>query len=397
MRATLWLSLGREAALCGRERSGPLSRFVLLRAGDKIDKFEGMRRWTPARTGSIASATTRPSCLRRAARDEVGSPGPGIDASRTLGETALSTLYVTHPSAVEHVVPTGHPERPARMQAVESALENERFAALVRSHAPKAEASVAELAHPAAYVEAIVAASPDEGFFQLDGDTLMSPGTLNTCLHAIGGSNHAVDSVMKGECANAFVAMRPPGHHAELTRAMGFCLFNHAAIAVRHAQKAFGATRVALVDWDVHHGNGSQDIFWSDKSVLYASTHQMPLFPGTGSTGERGDHDTIVNAPLSAFDGSEIFREAFEARILPRLDAFAPDLIVISAGFDAHKLDPLANIQLEEADFGWATRRLMEVADRHAKGRVVSILEGGYSLDGLARSVAAHVDALMGR
>ena len=313
------------------------------------------------------------------------------------GETALSTLYVTHPSALEHAVPTGHPERPARMQAVERALEDERFAALVRCHAPKAEASVAELVHPAAFVETIVAASPDEGFFQIDGDTLMSPGSLNTCLHAIGGSNHAVDAVMKGECANAFVAMRPPGHHAERDRAMGFCLFNHAAIAVRHAQKAFGATRVALVDFDVHHGNGSQDIFWSDKSVMYASTHQMPLFPGSGATGERGDHDTIVNAPLKAFDGSEIFREAFEARILPRLDAFAPDLVVISAGFDAHKLDPLANIQLDEADFGWATRRLMEVADRHAGGRVVSILEGGYSLDGLARSVAAHVDALMGR
>lgn len=283
------------------------------------------------------------------------------------------------------------------MQAVERALENERFSALVRAHAPRAEASVAELVHPAAFVEAIVEASPKEGLLQIDSDTLMSPGTLNTCLHAIGGSNHAVDAVMRGECANAFVAMRPPGHHAEISRAMGFCLFNHAAIAVRHAQKAFGAERVALVDWDVHHGNGSQDIFWSDKSVLYASTHQMPLFPGSGAASERGDHDTIVNVPLRAFDDGAVFREAFEARILPRLDAFEPDLIVISAGFDAHKLDPLGNVQLEEADFGWATRRLMEVADRHAKGRIVSILEGGYSLDGLGRSVAAHMDALMGR
>lgn len=283
------------------------------------------------------------------------------------------------------------------MQAVERALEQERFAALVRCHAPKAEASVAELVHPASYVESLVAASPVEGWFQIDSDTLMSPGTLDTCLHAVGGSVHAVDAVMKGECANAFVAMRPPGHHAEVARAMGFCLFNHAAIAVQHARKAFGASRVALVDWDVHHGNGSQDIFWAERDVLYASTHQMPLFPGTGAAGERGDHDTIVNVPLKAFDDGEVFREAFEQRILPRLDAFAPDLIVISAGFDAHKLDPLANLQLDEADFCWATRRLMELADRHAKGRVVSILEGGYSLDGLARSVAAHVDALMGR
>ncbi|WP_110350240.1 histone deacetylase family protein [Methylobacterium sp. B4] len=309
----------------------------------------------------------------------------------------MSTLYVTHPSAVEHIVPTGHPERPARMQAVERALEHERFAPLVRCHAPKAETSVVELVHPASFVEALVAASPTEGFFQIDGDTMMSPGTLDTCLHAVGGSNHAVDAVMRGESTNAFVAMRPPGHHAEISRAMGFCLFNHAAIAARHARKAHGASRVALVDWDVHHGNGSQHIFWADRDVMYASTHQMPLFPGTGATGERGDHDTIVNAPLNAFDGSEVFREAFEARILPRLEAFAPDLIVISAGFDAHKLDPLGNIQLDEADFGWATRKLMEVADRHAGGRIVSILEGGYSLDGLGRSVAAHMDALMGR
>lgn len=283
------------------------------------------------------------------------------------------------------------------MQAVERALEHERFAPLVRCHAPKAETSAVELVHPAAFVEALVAASPTEGFFQIDGDTMMSPGTLDTCLHAVGGSNHAVDAVMRGESTNAFVAMRPPGHHAEISRAMGFCLFNHAAIAARHARKAHGASRVALVDWDVHHGNGSQHIFWADRDVMYASTHQMPLFPGTGATGERGDHDTIVNAPLNAFDGSEVFREAFEARILPRLEAFAPDLIIISAGFDAHKLDPLGNIQLDEADFGWATRKLMEVADRHAGGRIVSILEGGYSLDGLGRSVAAHMDALMGR
>ena len=326
-----------------------------------------------------------------------GYKGDRANAEKRPGGTALSTLYVTHPSALDHATPPGHPERPARMQAVERALENERFSALVRAHAPKSDPSVAELVHPAAFVAELVEASPKEGLLQIDSDTLMSPGSLNTCLHAIGGSIHAVDAVMKGECANAFVAMRPPGHHAEISRAMGFCLFNHAAIAVRHAQKNLGAARVALVDWDVHHGNGSQDIFWADKDVMYASTHQMPLFPGSGSASERGDHDTIVNVPLRAFDDGAVFREAFEKRILPRLDAFKPDLIVISAGFDAHKLDPLANVQLDEADFGWATRRLMELADRHAGGRIVSILEGGYSLDGLARSVAAHMDALMGR
>jgi acetoin utilization deacetylase AcuC-like enzyme len=206
-----------------------------------------------------------------------------------------------------------------------------------------------------------------------------------------------VDEVMLGHVANAFVAMRPPGHHAERVRAMGFCFFNNAAIAARHAQQRYGAERVAIMDWDVHHGNGTQDIFWSDPSVLYASTHEMPLYPGTGALSERGEHDTIVNAPLAAGDGGEVFREAFEAAVLPRIDAFQPDLIVISAGFDAHWRDPLASLNLTEADFAWATKRLMDLADRHAGGRVVSLLEGGYDLEGLAKSTAAHVNALMGQ
>lgn len=308
----------------------------------------------------------------------------------------MTTLYVSHPSALEHAMPAGHPERPARIQAVERALERESFSALVRTLAPKAELSAAELAHPAEYVAAIAEAAPKEGFVQIDSDTLMSPGTLRAVLHSVGGAMHAVDAVMTRDCSNAFVAMRPPGHHAERAKAMGFCVFNSAAIAARHARKAHGATRVALVDWDVHHGNGSQDIFWDDKDVMYASTHQMPLYPGTGARNERGNHDTIVNVPLRPYDDGAVFREAFEIGILSRLDAFAPDLIVISAGFDAHKLDPLANLMLDESDFGWATRKLMELADRHAGGRVVSVLEGGYDLEGLSRSVAAHVDALMG-
>lgn len=308
----------------------------------------------------------------------------------------MTTLYVSHPAALDHAVPEGHPERPDRIRAIERVLENERFAGLVRTMAPKADTEVATLAHPSAYVEAIVAAAPATGMVAIDSDTLLSPGTLEAALRAVGGAVLAVDAVMDGECANAFVAMRPPGHHAERRQAMGFCIFNHAAIAARHARRK-GASRVALVDWDVHHGNGSQDIFWDDDAVMYASTHQMPLFPGTGAASERGAKNTIVNVPLRPGDDGVVFREAFEAGILARVEAFQPDVIVLSAGFDAHHLDPLANLRLTEADFGWATRKLMEVADRHAAGRLVSVLEGGYSLDGLGRSVSAHVDALMGR
>ena len=309
----------------------------------------------------------------------------------------MTTLYVSHPASFDHEVPEGHPERPARMRAVERALEDERFSGLVRVLAPRAEPEVATLAHPRAFVDALVAAVPAHGMVGIDSDTILSSGSLEATLRAIGGATHALDSVMAGECRNAFVAMRPPGHHAERTKAMGFCLFNHAAIAARYAKVKHGAERVALVDWDVHHGNGSQDIFWDDGSVLYCSTHQMPLYPGSGAKSERGEKDTIVNVPLRPDDDGAVFREAFENGILSRLESFQPDAIIISAGFDAHRLDPLANLRLEAEDFGWATRRVMEVAERHAGGRVVSVLEGGYSLEGLAKSAAAHVDALMGR
>ncbi|MGY2053151.1 histone deacetylase family protein [Methylobacterium sp. JK268] len=309
----------------------------------------------------------------------------------------MTTLFLCHPASLDHATPHGHPERAARIRAIEHALEDERFSGLVREQAPRADLSVATLAHPEAYVAAIAEAAPHEGLVAIDSDTVMSPGTLEAVQRALGAAVQAVDEVMAGRVANAFAAMRPPGHHAERSRAMGFCFFNQAAVAVRHAQRAHGAERVALVDWDVHHGNGSQDIFWRDKSVLYGSTHQMPLYPGTGAASERGDYDTIVNAPLHAGDDGERFREAFEAAILPRVDAFRPDLIVISAGFDAHWRDPLANLRLTEEDFAWATGRLMDLADRHAGGRVVSVLEGGYDLDGLAKSVAAHVETLMGR
>jgi acetoin utilization deacetylase AcuC-like enzyme len=215
-------------------------------------------------------------------------------------------------------------------------------------------------------------------------------------MRGVGGAVAATDAVMTGKHSNAFVAVRPPGHHAEKATPMGFCFFDNAAIAARHAQRKYGIARAAVIDFDVHHGNGTQDIFWADKSVMYCSTHQMPLFPGTGASGERGEHDTIVNAPLRPEDGSAKFRAAFDNVILPQLKTFAPELVIISAGFDAHRRDPLANINLDAADFGWVTQKLMDIAETSAGGRLVSVLEGGYDLQGLQESVAAHVTALMG-
>jgi acetoin utilization deacetylase AcuC-like enzyme len=245
------------------------------------------------------------------------------------------------------------------------------------------------------YIDAVEDATPSQGLVSLDADTSMSPGSYEAVLRCVGGGARAVDEVMSGKAHNAFVAVRPPGHHAETARPMGFCLFNSAAIVARYAQKQHGVERAAIVDFDVHHGNGSQDIFWNDKSVMYCSTHEMPLYPGTGAIGERGAHNTIVNAPLRAGDGGDEFREAFETAILPRLREFNPDILIISAGFDAHTRDPLANLNLVEADYTWVTKKLMEVADGCANGRIVSMLEGGYDLQGLSRSVAAHVTALM--
>jgi acetoin utilization deacetylase AcuC-like enzyme len=307
----------------------------------------------------------------------------------------MSTLYLCHPAALDHRTPLGHPERPDRIRVVERALEHERFTTLLREQAPMASHETVALAHPLAYVEALAEASPRDGLVAIDSDTVLSPGTYEAALRGAGGAALAVDEVMTGKVANAFCAMRPPGHHAERAQAMGFCFFNNAAVAARQAQARHGAERVAIVDWDVHHGNGTQDIFWADPTVLYCSSHEMPLYPGTGRPSERGEHGNIVNVALAAGDGGDIFREAFETAILPRIDAFAPDLIVISAGFDAHWRDPLANLNLTEADFAWATRKLMAIAGRRCNGRIVSLLEGGYDLEGLAKSVTAHVDALL--
>jgi len=307
----------------------------------------------------------------------------------------MPTLLLTHPACLNHVTPMGHPERPDRLRAVERILEHERFQTLAREEAPMASLETIALCHPMDYIERIRDATPKEGLVRLDADTSMSAGSFEAALRAAGGAVRAVDEVMDESAANAFVATRPPGHHAETAVPMGFCLFNNAAIAARYAQQQHGAERVAIVDFDVHHGNGSQEIFWSDPTVMYCSTHQMPLYPGTGAASERGEHNTIVNAPLKPGDGGEEFREAVSTAILPRLNEFRPDLVIISAGFDAHMRDPLANLNLVEPDFAWATQQLMEIADRYAHGRVVSVLEGGYDLDGLARSAAAHVMTLM--
>ena len=306
----------------------------------------------------------------------------------------MTTRLYSHPIYLEHLTPSGHPERPDRLRAVAKALEDERFDALDRRQSPAGDADAILLAHPESHRDGVSAAIPETGLNRIDADTSTSPKSWEASLAAIGAATAAVDDVFSGAADNVFVASRPPGHHAERATAMGFCLFNNAAIAARHAQKAHGAERVAIIDWDVHHGNGTQDIFWDDPSVLYGSTHQMPLFPGTGAKHETGVGN-IVNAPLASGDGGDAFRDAFRSQILPAVDRFRPDLIIISAGFDAHHRDPLAEINLTEDDFDWATAELLDRAARYSSNRLVSLLEGGYDLQGLAGSTAAHISRLM--
>ncbi len=344
------------------------------------------------------SPTRRPLSLTRRGALCLGA---GLITSGAANDALASspsagTLIVSHPSGLEHDMGAGRPDRPERLRAISTILERDEFAALRRAPAPVASHDAILRAHAPSHLALLEKTTPAEGLASLGADIVMSPGSLAAAFHAAGGAVFAVDEVMAGRARNAFVATRPPGHHATSVTPMGFCLFDNAAIAARHALAAHGAERVAVVDFDVHHGNGVQEIFWSQKNVLYCSTHQAPLYPGTGDKSECGEHGNIVNAPLRKGDGGAAFADAWRNEILPRVDAFRPDVIIVCAGFDAHLHDPLGGLRLQAQDFLDVTRRIMEIAERRSGGRIVSLLEGGYEPEALARCVAAHVSALMG-
>jgi acetoin utilization deacetylase AcuC-like enzyme len=308
----------------------------------------------------------------------------------------VATALITHPACLEHDTGPYHPETSERLRAVLAALETEEFAMLLRESAPRASVEQLSRVHPRDYVEAILAIHPDLGEpVHLDGDTVMSAGSAEAAARAAGGACMAVDAVMEGWARTAFAAVRPPGHHAEPNKPMGFCLFNNAAVAAMHARDKYGIERVAVVDFDVHHGNGTQAMFAAVPGLFYASSHQNPCYPGTGETWERGVADNILNVPLRPRDGSAQFRAVWSDTIIPALDRFAPGLLIVSAGFDAHVADPLAQLRLETNDFAWVTDQLLGVADRHCGGRLVSVLEGGYDLNALAASAVVHVRSLM--
>jgi acetoin utilization deacetylase AcuC-like enzyme len=303
----------------------------------------------------------------------------------------MTVLLYTHTAMADHRPGLGHPERPERLAAVTGAL-SESDLDLTWRDAPEADTEALQRVHPKDFVDRVLAAGPESGVRALDADTLLSPGSVRAARLAAGAVVAAVEAVAAGEAERAFCAVRPPGHHAEPDQAMGFCLFSNVAVAARAAQ-ALGLQRVAVVDFDVHHGNGTQAAFEQDPSLFLASIHQSPLYPGTGDESETGVGN-IVNAPVPPHAPRELWRRRFEERLMPALDAFAPDLILISAGFDAHRRDPLAHQSLEEADYAWATRAVVEVARSSCRGRVVSTLEGGYDLEALGRSAAAHARAL---
>ena len=309
----------------------------------------------------------------------------------------MSTLFFTDPACLDHVTPEGHPERVDRLRTILSALDDPVFDALDRRQA--APAAVAELlrCHPQSYVDQIRAAVPVLGQVQLDADTWISSGSWDAALNGLGALLGALDAVMSGEGRNAFAAIRPPGHHAETAKPMGFCLFGNVAIAAKRALDHHGLARVAVLDFDVHHGNGTQDLLWTEDRAMFVSSHQFPLWPGTGRADETGAHGNVINLPLPPGTDGPAFRAAWDEQVFPRIDSFAPELILVSAGFDAHRDDPLAQLALEVQDFDWITRRICDLADRHAGGRVVSALEGGYNLDALAASTAAHIKVLMER
>ena len=308
----------------------------------------------------------------------------------------MATLFVTHHDCIEHDTGPGHPECADRLRVIQRVFEAEEFMFLHREEAPLADIDLIKAVHDPAYVDKVMASIPQNGIAALDGDTYVSPGSGKAALRAAGGACVAVDAVMDGHERNAFVATRPPGHHAEYDRAMGFCLFNNAAVAARYARDRYGIKRVAVMDFDVHHGNGTQDLFWNDPELFYSSTHQWPLYPGTGDETERGCANNILNVGLAAGSGTEELQAAFNSTVLPGIAAFKPELLIISAGFDGHKNDPLAGLSFETEDLVWMTRQLMALADEQCEGRVVSLLEAGYDLPSLASSVVQHVRTLMG-
>jgi len=307
----------------------------------------------------------------------------------------MTTRYYFHPVCIEHELGPQHPESPDRLRIIDRVLEDDDFGALDRRAPELAERTQIARAHPKDYVNRVLANIPAEGYARIDTDTIVSRKSGEAALRAAGALIGAVDAVMTGEADNAFCAIRPPGHHAEPEQGMGFCLFNNVVVGAEHARAVHGAERVAVLDFDVHHGNGTQAMFWNDPDLFYASTHQWPLYPGTGDKSERGAHDNIVNAPLWPGAGSDAFREAMENIVLPRMAAFSPDLVMISAGFDAHRRDPLAQLVLETEDFVWATEEIRKIAENSCAGRLISTLEGGYDLQALGECTAAHVRVLM--
>jgi len=307
----------------------------------------------------------------------------------------LNTAFFTHSACARHDPGPGHPECPDRLKAILRRFDDEAFALLDRREAPLADIDQIARVHPQAYIDWVLEAVPESGYAGLDADTVVSPGSREAALRAAGAVCAAVDAVMSGEARNAFCAVRPPGHHAETARAMGFCLFNNVAVGAAHARARHGIRRVAVIDFDVHHGNGTQDIFWNESDLFYVSTHQSPLYPGTGMADETGAAGNILNVPLPAHAGSPEYRHAITEAVLPALSACGPDLLMISAGFDAHRSAPLAALQLTEGDFAWTTTKLANLASECCQGRIVSTLEGGYNLTALAESCAVHVKELM--
>jgi acetoin utilization deacetylase AcuC-like enzyme len=308
----------------------------------------------------------------------------------------MATLLISHPAFLEHDTGRYHPERPDRLRAILAALDDPAFSSLVRVAAPAASLEELTRVHPDDYVQAILGIRPEAGeHVHVDGDTVMSQGSAEAAQRAAGAVVAGVEAVMEGKVRTAFAAVRPPGHHAAPSIPGGFCLFNNVAVGARHAQAKYGISRVAVLDFDVHHGQGTQAVVEPDRTLFYASTHQYPLYPGTGFATETGVDNNVINIPLSPGSGGRQFRAAWGERILPALERFAPELLMVSAGFDAHAVDPLAQLEVETEDFAWLTEELMATARRHAGGRLVSVLEGGYDLAALAESVGAHVRVLM--